>query len=97
MSQDHINQVLLETVQNTLLCLYFEIQRSSRYVPVKTRNKILVKAIKPKIQQVRYKIIKGHLRTLLKYGRDQDCDLESKLNGLLEVINNTDNKNRKTI
>ena len=66
-------------VDNALLHLYFSVQESTRFIPVPTRNEILVRYLKPKLKDSHYRQVKRELRNMLSIGRKTKGDLEAKL------------------
>lgn len=64
---------------HSLLHLLFIIKGQKRFVPVKHRNEILVKRLKPRLSLKGYAPIKKELKDLIHIGRKSGADLESKL------------------
>ncbi|ANU39469.1 DUF2913 family protein [Vibrio scophthalmi] len=76
-------------VSNALLHLLSHIAGGSRYVPVGTRNEILVKYFKVKLKDRRFANIKKDLRLMISTGRSKAANLEMKLYELNEQARRT--------
>lgn len=63
----------------TLLSLYMNVAYSKRYIPVKTRNDILLKQLKVYSKKQKYKSVKADVRRLIHYGRKSGLALEEKI------------------
>lgn len=72
-------------VDNALLHLYLTVSDTSRFMPVSKRNELLVRYLKPKLKDSRYRPMKNELRSLLAIGRHPQGQLETKLLALKTV------------
>ncbi len=85
MAENVYQKNLDELVRHTLLHLYIEIDNTAGFVPAQRRNEILVKFLKPRLKQTRYKSIKGEIKLFILTARKQQGDLEMKLQALNRI------------
>ena len=79
MNDERYYQLLSELIEHSLLHLYFKISATTRFTPVQRRNDILVKFIKDKSSEARYKSLKTELKRMILLGRNKSGDLERRL------------------
>lgn len=70
---------MAEITENSLLHLYMRKISIGRVIPTNQRNEILVKFLKLKLKQQRYKSIKRDVKQLIHYSRGKGNDLEMKI------------------
>ena len=68
----------------SLLHLYSQVANSDRHIPTTKRNELLVKFLKPKVKDSRWKSVKTEIKVLLKVGRSVNGNLENRLVALAE-------------
>ncbi|WP_234498065.1 DUF2913 family protein [Vibrio maritimus] len=76
-------------ISSALLHLLFQVSTSSRYVPVTKRNEILLKYLKPKLNDKRLSNIKKDIRLMIQTARSKGSNLEMKLYELNEKAKQT--------
>ncbi len=76
-------------VSYALLHLLFQVSQSSRFVPRDKRNEILVKYLKPKLNDKALANIKKDIKLMIQAGRKKESHLELKLYELDEKANKT--------
>lgn len=91
MSRDRYRNGLSKVVNNSLLHLYMSMSESSKYLPTKKRNELLLKFLKPMQQQVEFKSIKSELKKFILLARKNNANLESKLLELHSLISDNNN------
>lgn len=64
MQNDTYHKLLQDTVENTLLHLYFKAHASKAYLTEVQRNKIIIDFVKPLVKKPRYALIKKKLKTI---------------------------------
>ncbi len=69
-------------VTNALLHLLCKVATSKRYVPISTRNEILIKYLKPKVADKSLSNIKKDIKLMLSVARKKGGNLEMKLHEL---------------
>ncbi|MFA0053662.1 DUF2913 family protein [Vibrio echinoideorum] len=72
-------------VTHALFALYFQIQSSQGYTPIKRRNEILVKFIKAQQKKAMYASLKKEMKTMLAIGRNPKGNLEAKLHDINQL------------
>ena len=70
---------------HSLLHLFMQTAYSARRIPVKSRNELLVRYLKPKIKQSEYSMLKKDIRVLINIGRNAKGNLEKRMVELLSV------------
>ncbi len=73
------NQLLSELAVHALLHLHFKLLTSPRSLPLKERNDLLQKWLKPKLKSNRYKLIKKPLKSLTQQAKGKNGNLEALL------------------
>jgi hypothetical protein len=76
-------------VSNALLHLLFQVLTFSRYVPVTRRNEILLKYLKPKLNDKALSNIKKDIKLMIKTARSKGSNLEMKLYEINEKAKQT--------
>lgn len=76
-------------VTHALLHLLNKVSETSRHVPVSTRNEILVRYLKPKVNNKGLSNIKKDIKLMLNVARKQGGNLEMKLYDLNTQANRT--------
>ncbi len=76
-------------ITHALLHLLCKVSASSRYVPVRTRNEILVKYLKPFVNDKSLADIKKDIKVMLNVARAKGGDLEKRLYQLNEQASRT--------
>ncbi|WP_435000012.1 DUF2913 family protein (plasmid) [Vibrio scophthalmi] len=66
-------------VSNALLHLLVKVSESQRFVPVSTRNEILIKYLKPKMSIKAFANVKKDIKLMLGVARTKNGNLEMKL------------------
>ena len=79
LNDERYYQLLSELIEHSLLHLYFKISATTRFTPIQRRNDILVKFIKDKSSEGRYKSLKTELKRMILLGRNKSGDLERRL------------------
>ncbi|WP_394167990.1 DUF2913 family protein [Photobacterium piscicola] len=79
LNDERYYQLLSELIEHSLLHLYFKISATTRFTPVQRRNDILVKFIKDKGCEARYKPLKTEIKRMVLLGRNKSGDLERRL------------------
>ena len=79
MNDERYYQLLSELIEHSLLHLYFKISATTRFTPIQRRNDILVRFIKDKSSEARYKSLKTELKRMILLGRNKSGDLERRL------------------
>ncbi|PMM38421.1 DUF2913 family protein [Vibrio lentus] len=72
-------------VTHALFALYFQIQSSQGYTPIKRRNDILVKFIKAQQKKAMYASLKKEMKTMLAIGRNPKGNLEARLHDINQL------------
>lgn len=79
----------LKTVfRSAQMHLYLTCAESGRFVPVQRRNEILIKRLKPFVDDKACREIKSHVKRVILLGR-QGQDMEACINQMLSVINSS--------
>ncbi|MGR5096800.1 DUF2913 family protein [Vibrio maritimus] len=76
-------------VSHALLHLLFQVSTSSRYVPVTRRNEILLKYLKPKLNDKALLNIKKDIKLMIQTARSKGSNLEMKLYEINEKAKQT--------
>ncbi|MCG9657630.1 DUF2913 family protein [Vibrio mediterranei] len=76
-------------VVSALLHLLFQVSSSTRYVPVTRRNEILLKYLKPKLQERSLVNIKKDIKLMIQTARSKGSNLEMKLYEINEKAKQT--------
>ncbi|MGR5112708.1 DUF2913 family protein [Vibrio jasicida] len=76
-------------ITHALLHLLCQVSASSRFVPVTTRNDILIKYLKPKLYDKSLSNIKKDIKLMLSVARKKGGNLEMKLHQLNSQSNQT--------
>ncbi|EGQ8101922.1 DUF2913 family protein [Vibrio parahaemolyticus] len=74
-------------VTHALLHLLSKVSETARHVPVSTRNEILVRYLKPKVNDKRLSNIKKDIKLMLNVARKQGGNLEMRLYNLNSQAN----------
>lgn len=80
---------LHNTITHALLYLRFQILVNERFIPIKSRNELLVKFLKPKLNDKALSCIKKDVRLMISTARKKGGNLELKLYDLNEKANQT--------
>ncbi|NMV12917.1 DUF2913 family protein, partial [Vibrio parahaemolyticus] len=83
---------LHNVITHALLHLLCQVSASSRFVPVKSRNDILIKYLKPKLNDKSLSNIKKDIKLMISLARKKGGNLEMKLHQL-----NSQSKHTKLI
>ena len=75
-------QATTRLITHALFALYFQVQESKGYTPIKRRNEILVKFLKNQQKKSIYTTLKKEIKTMLAIGRKPNSNLEEKLHEL---------------
>ena len=68
--------------------LYLTCAELNRFVPVQRRNEILIKRLKPFVDDKAYRDIRNHIKRVIQLGR-KGQDMEACINQMLSVINSS--------
>ncbi|NIY85222.1 DUF2913 family protein [Vibrio hepatarius] len=80
---------LHDTVTHALLHLLFKVSMSERFVPTAKRNEVLVKYLKPKLNDKSLSNIRKDIKLMLNVARKKTGNLEMRLYQLNEQANRT--------
>lgn len=72
---------------HSLLHLFMQTAYATRRIPVKSRNEVLVRYLKPKIKHPDCSMLKKDIRVLINIGRNAKGNLERRMVELLSVSN----------
>ncbi|MFC5079566.1 hypothetical protein VTH8203_01368 [Vibrio thalassae] len=86
MSKLKYHQQLTDLIYHGLLHLYFHIANNRRFVPIHTRNEILIKWLKPKLKSPKYKAVKSDIKALMTIARKKGGNLEERFTAI-QIIN----------
>lgn len=70
---------LCDTITHSLLHLLCKVSEQQRFVPVSKRNEILVKYLKPKLNNKQFSSVKKDIKLMIQTARAKDSNLEEKL------------------
>ncbi|PTC03183.1 hypothetical protein C9980_19415 [Vibrio mediterranei] len=82
-------QNLYNVITHALLHLLCKVSVNHRFVPVKTRNEILIKYLKPKLNDKSLSNIKKDIKLMIKTARSKGGNLEMKLYEINEKAKHT--------
>tara|TARA_B100001059_G_C17838669_1_gene590202 strand:- start:10232 stop:10813 length:582 start_codon:yes stop_codon:yes gene_type:complete len=80
---------LCDTITHSLLHLLCKVSEQQRFVPVSRRNEILVKYLKPKLNNKQFSSVKKDIKLMIQTARAKGSNLEEKLYLLNEKAKET--------
>lgn len=87
MSKLQYHRAMTTIVTHSLLHLYTKIGQKKGYMPIKQRNELLVKFLKPRLKLKGYAIAKKDIKALIQKGREANANLERQLWKLNDINN----------